>query len=152
VSRQPSRYLSSEEDSDRWRGFEFRAGDIVISTRSKSGTTWVQMICALLVLQTPDLPAPLGRLSPWMDWLVEPLDEVRERLAAQPHCRFIKTHTPLDGVPEDPRVTYIVAARHPLDMAVSLYHQGGNLDRERLRHLTGAAEPDGPRAPRLPPR
>ena len=46
-----------------------RDGDIVISTRSKSGTTWLQMICALLVFQTPDLPAPLGELSPWLDWL-----------------------------------------------------------------------------------
>jgi hypothetical protein len=31
----------------------------VISTRSKSGTTWAQMICALLVFQHPVLSAPL---------------------------------------------------------------------------------------------
>ena len=49
------------------------------------------------------------------------------------HRRFVKTHTPLDGIPLDPRATYIVVARHPLDMAVSLYHQGDNLDRERIR-------------------
>jgi hypothetical protein len=64
----PVRYTSLDEDSGRWRGFEHRAGDIVISTRSKHGTTWVRMICALLVFQTPDLPAPLGELSPWLDW------------------------------------------------------------------------------------
>ena len=58
------------------------------------------------------------------------------QLADQDHRRFIKTHTPLDGLPVDPRVTYIVAGRHPLDMAVSLYHQGGNLNRERMRELT----------------
>ena len=46
----PQRYESDDEDSARWIGFPFRAGDIVISTRSKSGTTWMQMICALLVL------------------------------------------------------------------------------------------------------
>ena len=39
------------------------------------------------------------------------------------HRRFIKTHTPLDGIPLDPRATYIATARHPLDMFVSLYHQ-----------------------------
>ena len=34
--------------------------------------------------------------------------------------------------------TYLVTARHPLDMAVSLYHQGGNIDRARgVRQLTG---------------
>ena len=59
----PFRYRSADEDSGRWAGFAYRDGDVVISTRSKSGTTWVQMICALLVLQTPDLYAPLDRIS-----------------------------------------------------------------------------------------
>lgn len=139
-----ARYRSEDEDSARWLDFPFRDGDIVISTRSKSGTTWLQMICALLIFRTPDLPVPLSESSPWLDWLVTPREEVYARLAAQEHRRFIKTHTPLDGIPLDPRVTYIVVARHPLDMAVSLYHQGDNLDRERLRQLTGQLEPDRP--------
>ncbi len=134
---QPIRYRSPDEDSGRWSGFSFRPGDIVISARSKSGTTWTQMICALLVFQSSELPAPLAELSPWLDWLGAPLAEVHAQLAAQAHRRFIKTHTPLDGVPIDPRATYIVAARHPMDMAVSLYHQGDNLDRARMRELTG---------------
>ncbi|MEV7328911.1 sulfotransferase domain-containing protein [Micromonospora sp. NPDC093244] len=146
----PHRYRSDDEDSGRWMGFPYRAGDIVISTRSKSGTTWMQMICALLVLGTPELPAPLNHLSPWLDWLAEPRDVVYRRLAAQQHRRFIKTHTPLDGVPLDPRVHYVVVARHPLDMAVSLYHQAGNLDRARLAELTGQAAPAGPARERLP--
>lgn len=144
----PVRYRSTEEDSARWLGFAFRPGDIVISTRSKSGTTWVQMICALLVFQTAELPAPLAQLSPWLDWLVTPRDEVWAQLAAQEHRRFIKTHTPLDGIPRDRRVTYVVVARHPLDMAVSLYHQGDNLDRARIGELTGQARPAGSPAPR----
>ncbi|MEV4120564.1 sulfotransferase domain-containing protein [Micromonospora sp. NPDC049645] len=144
------RYRSEDEDSARWAGFPFRDGDIVISTRSKSGTTWMQMICALLVLGTPDLPAPLTALSPWLDWSVEPRDVVFGRLAAQSHRRFIKTHTPLDGVPLDPRVHYVVVARHPLDLAVSLYHQAGNLDRARLAELTGQPAPSGPPRARPP--
>jgi len=146
----PVRYRSSDEDSARWLDFPFRQGDIVISTRSKSGTTWVQMICALLVFQTSELPAPLGLLSPWLDWLVTPSDEVYTRLSAQQHRRFVKTHTPLDGIPLDMRATYIVVARHPLDMAVSLYHQGDNLDRERMRQLTGQPAAPGPPATREP--
>ncbi|WP_435204623.1 sulfotransferase domain-containing protein [Micromonospora sp. bgisy143] len=149
MSAPPYRYRSTDEDSARWVGFPFRAGDIVISTRSKSGTTWMQMICALLVLGTPELPATLSELSPWLDWLGEPRDVVYERLAAQPHRRFIKTHTPLDGVPLDPRAHYVVVARHPLDMAVSLYHQAGNLDRTRVAELTGQPAPAGP--PRVRP-
>jgi aryl sulfotransferase len=146
----PFRYRSPEEDSGRWVGFPFRDGDIVISSRSKTGTTWVQMICALLIFQTPELPAPLAELSPWLDHLIAPREQVYARLAAQRHRRFVKTHTPLDGFPLDPRATYIVTARHPLDMAVSLYHQGGNIDRARVRELTGrsaTAEPPEPRPP-----
>jgi aryl sulfotransferase len=146
----PTRYQSDEEDSGRWTGFPFRPGDIVISTRSKTGTTWVQMICALLVFQTPELPAPLGELSPWLDHLIAPRDAVVAKLEARQHRRFVKTHTPLDGIPIDPRATYIVTARHPLDMYVSLYHQGNNIDRDRVRQLTGQPEPDltAPPAPR----
>jgi hypothetical protein len=94
------------------------------------------MICALLIFQTTDLPAPLATLSPWLDWLIVPRDEVVGALEAQRHRRFIKTHTPLDGIPIDPRATYIVVARHPLDMAVSLVHQSDNLNRERIAALT----------------
>src|SRR5262245_13779462 len=38
VGSTPFRYQSPEEDSARWLGFPFRDGDIVISTRSKTGT------------------------------------------------------------------------------------------------------------------
>jgi hypothetical protein len=152
VPEVPVRYQSADEDSARWAGFRFREGDIVISTRSKSGTTWMQMICALLIFQRPDLPAPLGRLSPWLDWLIAPRDEVYARLDAQRHRRFIKTHTPLDGIPLDARATYVVTARHPLDMAVSLYHHSANIDRAMLRRLTGQPEPAAEPAPRPSPR
>ncbi len=144
------RYTSADEDSARWDGFPFRAGDIVISTRSKSGTTWMQMICALLIFRTPELPAPLSTLSPWLDWLINPRDQVYAHLEAQQHRRFIKTHTPLDGIPLDSRATYIVVARHPLDMAVSLFHQGDNLDRHRIAELTGGPSPAGTPAARPP--
>jgi aryl sulfotransferase len=150
VTAEPVRYVSPDEDSGRWAGFPFRDGDIVISTRSKTGTTWVQMICALLIFQTPELSAPLGRMSPWLDQLTAPREEVWDRLAAQQHRRFVKTHTPLDGIPLDPRATYIVTGRHPLDMAVSLYHQGDNIDRAAVRRLTGDPEPAEPPPPRKP--
>jgi len=137
------RYVGRVYDSVRWEGFDPRPDDIIISTPPKCGTTWTQMICALLVFQTSDLPAPLWRLSPWLDWLGTPRSEVDAQLSAQEHRRFVKSHTPLDGLPLDERATYIVVGRHPLDMAVSLYHQGDNLDRERIRHLTGQPASSG---------
>jgi hypothetical protein len=137
VGREPPRYRSPDEDSGRWQRFSPRHGDIVISTRSKSGTTWMQMICALLVFETPELPRPLSELSPWLDWLAIPESDVFAALDRQQHRRFIKTHTPLDGLPLHDDVDYVVVARDPLDTAVSLYHQGGNLDRDRIAELTG---------------
>jgi aryl sulfotransferase len=138
----PYRFTSPDEDSARWDGFALRDDDIVISTRTKHGTTWMQTICALLIFQTPTPPAPIADLSPWLDWTTRPRDEVVTLLEAQTHRRFIKTHTPLDGIPLDPRVTYVVVARHPLDAAVSLYHQHLNLDRVRWAELTGNAPPE----------
>jgi Sulfotransferase domain len=58
------RYRNVVSDSLRWNGFVFRDDDIVISTPPKCGTTWMQMICALLIFQCPALPLPLTELSP----------------------------------------------------------------------------------------
>ena len=44
------RYEATVYDSNRWDGFEFRRGDIIISTPPRCGTTWTQMICVLLIL------------------------------------------------------------------------------------------------------
>ena len=141
----PHRYRSSDEDSARWDDVALRPGDVVVSTRSKHGTTWAQAICLHLLHGPGPLPSPLPVLAPWVHHLVEPLDEVAARLAAQEHRRVLKTHTPLDGVPLVDGVTYVVAARHPLDAAVSLLHQGDNIDRAALARLTGAPPPP-PRA------
>jgi aryl sulfotransferase len=111
----------------RWRNFTFRQGDIVISAWPKSGITWMQMICALLIFQDPDLPAPLQELSPWLDQMTVPRDKVYAELEAQKHRRLIKTHSPLNEIPIDPQVTYIVIARHPLDATVSMYYQNANI-------------------------
>jgi aryl sulfotransferase len=123
VTAAPTRYQPPGEDNGRWPDFRFRADDIVISTPRKSGTTWMQMICALLIFQTPELPAPLWQLSPWLDTPDVPPEHVYAQLAAQRHRRFIKTHTPLAGIPSDAGVTYIVIGRHPADAFVSMYHQ-----------------------------
>lgn len=127
------RYRAFVHDSIRWEGFAFREDDIVISTAPKSGTTWMQMMCALLILRTPELPAPLAVLSPWLDMQTRPLDEVVHDLEQQQHRRFIKTHTPLDGLPFDPSVTYLHVARDPRDVAMSWGNHMANLDMERMK-------------------
>lgn len=122
------RYRSIAADNERWDGFTFRDGDIIISTPPKCGTTWTQMICALLIFQTPDLPGPLDLLSPWLEMLLRTRDDVVADLEAQRHRRFIKSHTPFDGLPFDERVTYICVGRDPRDVAVSWDNHMSNLD------------------------
>jgi hypothetical protein len=92
----------------------------------------MQMICALLVLQTPDLPAPLDLLSPWLDMQTRSVDDVFAALDAQDHRRFIKTHTPLDGLPWHDRVTYICVGRDPRDVALSIDNHWRNMDQEAV--------------------
>lgn len=128
-------YESGLTDSSRWRDFEHRLGDIVISTPSKCGTTWAQMLCALLISGTAELPAPLTMLSPWLDMRLRPLDEVVARLDAQSHRRFIKTHSPLDALPLRDDVTYLVVGRDPRDVAISMHHHRRNLNGELFAPL-----------------
>ena len=133
------RYRSLVDDNARWDGFEFRPGDIVISTPKKCGTTWTQMLCALLIFDGPVFPEPLEQLSPWLDMCNRSIDEVRATLARQTHPRFIKTHTPLDGLPLRDDVIYVVTGRDPRDAAVSFEHHARNMDYERFLALRAAA-------------
>src|SRR6516162_8366899 len=59
--------ISGLQDSTRWSRFEFRPGDIVISTPPKCGTSWTQMLCGLLLFDGPDFPGSIDDLSPWLD-------------------------------------------------------------------------------------
>src|SRR5437588_2663403 len=122
------RYHNFVFDSARWEGFDFRRDDIVISTPPKCGTTWTQMICALLIFQTTTFDRPLDVLSPWVDMLTRDRDTVVGELEAQRHRRFIKSHTPLDGLPFDERVTYICVSRDPRDVAFSWDNHMANMD------------------------
>ena len=79
------RYQTSFTDSARWDGFVFRPGDIVISTPAKCGTTWLQMICALEIFQHAKFDRPLDLISPWLDVLTRPLNQVLADLEAQAH-------------------------------------------------------------------
>ena len=126
------RYHNFVFDSARWDGFELRDDDIIVSTPAKCGTTWMQMMCALLVLRTPELPEPLAVLSPWLDMNTRPIAEVRADLDRQEHRRIIKTHTPLDGLPRVSGVTYVHVARDPRDVAQSWDNHAINANLERL--------------------
>ena len=132
------RYQGFFADSSRWERFAFRSDDVVISTPAKCGTTWMQTIVGMLVLDRTDLGAPIGAISPWLDMLTRSEDEVFALLQGQRHRRFIKTHTPLDGLPRHDSVTYIAVVRHPLDVALSDRDHGANMREERAVALREA--------------
>ena len=63
-----------------------------------------------------------------------PIDDVVAALDAQQHRRFIKTHTPLDGLELDERVTYLVVGRDPRDAAVSMLNDQDRIHRAPRGH------------------
>jgi hypothetical protein len=98
------------------------------------------MICALLIFGDASLPGPLTELSPWLDIQTDSVANIFATLAAQRHRRFIKTHTPLDGLPYDERVTYICVGRDPRDVAISSNHHLDNMRREVLVRAVGLCD------------
>jgi len=113
------RYETAVADSIRWNAYRPRAGDIIVATAPKCGTTWTQM-CAALLVHGPRLPAPLTRLSPWLDRLSVPIEATLAELEAQPWRRIIKTHAPLDGLPYYEEVSYLYCGRDPRDAFLSM--------------------------------
>jgi aryl sulfotransferase len=138
VTETPVRYRNLLMDSSRWDGIELREDDIIVSTPAKCGTTWTQIICGLLVFGRPELPKPLDDLTVWPDAYFHAIDDIKAVLESQRHRRFMKTHTPLDGLPRDERVTYIGVGRDPRDVAVSLDNHLANTDWERLGAIRAA--------------
>ena len=57
-------YRNTMVDNSRWERLEHRPGDIVISTPPKSGTTWTQMLCALMIFDGPDFHYRDDRADP----------------------------------------------------------------------------------------
>jgi len=132
---QPERthtYSDFIADSARWDHFKPRRGDIIVATPVKCGTTWTQMICALLVHQTPRPPQPLTMLSRWLDRHTETVEDVVAHFEAQPFRRIVKTHTPLDGLPYYDDVTYVFCGRDPRDMLLSMMDHLANVSAQSM--------------------
>jgi sulfotransferase family protein len=105
--RTASRVVRSRfKDSARWQPYRPRPDDIIIGTYSKCGTTWVQRIVSMLVFKSA-APRPIGEDSPWLDARTRDLKAILERIEAQTHRRFLKTHLPFDALPVYEGVKFI---------------------------------------------
>ncbi len=132
VPEKNATYLGALTDNSRWDYFKHRHDDIFICTPPKCGTTWTQAICAMLVFGKVDHGLKPGIISPWIDAQLAPIDEYLETVEAQKHRRFIKTHTPLNGIPYFPECTYIAVVRDPRDVYISALNHRDNMTNEEL--------------------
>jgi|SRR5271166_138610 len=143
-------YQNFAFDSLRWNFVQLRPDDIIIATSYKAGTTWMQGIVANLVFWGQPLPAPLGPLTPWLDFRIVPLELVLTGLGQQAHRRFIKTHLPLDGLPFHSHLKYVYVARDARDVFMSFWnHYRGFTDLPMTIFNTtfGRVGPELPRCP-----
>ncbi|MEV8467324.1 sulfotransferase domain-containing protein [Fluviibacterium sp. DFM31] len=114
-------YSSAMVEGARWSRVRLRPGDIVVSTPPKAGTTWMQNIILHLIfqdLQVRDIPA----YSPYVELRPRPFEEIEATIEAQTHRRCLKSHMPADGHRISPDVCYVIVARDPRDVFMSLWN------------------------------
>ena len=128
IPKRTQLYRGFATDSTRWDDFRHRDDDIFICTPCKCGTTWTQAICALLIFKDPDHKKKPAMISPWIDAHLMTIEAMNAMLDAQDHRRFMKTHTPIDGINYYPASTYIVVYRDPRDVYFSLRNHIENMN------------------------
>lgn len=136
-------FVTNIEDSRRWRSVKTRAGDIIVSTPPKSGTTWMQEIVHSLLWPAGDPPGTRRELARWVDMRTRPITEVIEHLDAQRHRRSIKTHSPGDCTPFDPGCSYIVVYRDGRDALMSWGNHRRHMRPEAVALMNTLAAEDG---------
>jgi aryl sulfotransferase len=136
-------YRGVVTDTNRWTNFMYRPGDIFVCTPPKCGTTWTQAICAMLIFGKADHGAQPATLSPWVDADFAPIEEYLEQVEAQTHRRYLKTHTPFDGIPYHKDCVYLVVFRDPRDVYFSSCNHRDNMNDQELALK---AMPSGPNA------
>jgi aryl sulfotransferase len=136
-------YRSATTDNRRWDAFVHRPGDIFICTPRKCGTTWMQTIVASLLWPAGDVPDAVTVISPWFDASIEPLHDVVARLESQTHRRFVKTHTPADGIPWFSTGRYVVMGRDGRDAFMSQCNHMERLRANVRASIDAAAAADG---------
>jgi aryl sulfotransferase len=141
VPRRTRTYRNHHLDSRRWQLYEPHAGDVVVSTAYKAGTTWTQHI--VLTLLDPDGAeiANVSAQSPWPDRRFGQSEESLARmLAARPPGRAmcLKTHLPLDALTYYPELRYVVVGRDARDVFMSLYNHYSNYNELMFSRLNDA--------------
>ena len=121
-------------DSRVWNAFDFRPDDVIIATWAKSGTTWMQQIIGQLIFAGQER-LPVAKMSPWLDFVVPPVEAGLPLVMAQTHRRFIKTHLPLDALTFSPKAKYIYIGRDGRDVVWSMHNHHANFIPQFYEHF-----------------
>ena len=136
-------YRSAIIDGTRWAAYNHRPGDIFVCAPLKCGTTWTQTIVASLLWPDGNFPGAVIEMGPWFDGRIFDFDELSARLEAQTHRRYIKTHTPADGIPNFDTASYIVVARDGRDAFVSFVNHLKHMRADLIERLNAQAMAQG---------
>ena len=137
-------YRSALIDSSRWAAYNCRPDDIFVCAAPKCGTTWMQTIVASLLWPDGNFPGAVIEMGPWFDARhIFDFDALSARLEAQTHRRYIKTHTPADGIPIFDTASYIVVARDGRDAFVSFVNHLKHIRADQIERLNADAMAQG---------
>ena len=144
-------YQNHHLDSTRWEVVEQRAGDIIVTTSYKSGTTWTQQILNWLLNGHLDPLPDLHQAMPWVDARFQGVDKatLAAHVAGLTGRRSLKSHLPLDGLPYHSDSFYIIVGRDPRDVFMSLFNHYRSYTDNAFAALN-AEEAVGPPLPRCP--
>jgi aryl sulfotransferase len=90
-----------------------------------------------------NFPGAVIEMGPWFDGRIFDFDELSARLEAQTHRRYIKTHTPADGIPIFDTASYIVVARDGRDAFVSFVNHLQHMRDDLIERLNAEAKTQG---------
>lgn len=142
-------YQNHTLDSTRWKYYEPREDDVIISTSYKSGTTWMQTIVLQLLHLGEEVPAVMDA-SPWVDGRVLMPVEALQQALAQESRRCLKSHLPIDALPFYPEVKYIVVGRDARDVFMSWWNHYSNYKDEAYEDLNNTPGRHGDPIPHCP--
>ena len=139
-------YQNHHLDSTRWDRYAPRAGDVIVTTAYKAGTTFTQEILLHLLHGCEDPLPERSEISPWIDARFHPgtLDDLYAALEKQQGIRFIKSHLSQDGLPYFEQVRYLVVARDPRDVFMSLSNHHQNYTDLAYAAVDGGERVGGP--------
>ncbi|MEO0464017.1 MAG: sulfotransferase domain-containing protein [Pseudomonadota bacterium] len=154
--RKPEKVVRTwQTDSRIWDSFELRAGDIIVCTPPKTGTTWTQRIIGMLLAKSAQ-PQQIMDEQPWLDARFIPQQEVAAAMTAKAGRRGFKTHSLLTALPLHDDVFYIHVARDPRDAVMPFHNHTTNYAEDLLAgfNQNGLGDPliaaPFPRAPQDP--